>query len=122
MVGVAGPAGSAGGVGSQGPMGMTGDRGPMATNSNWNASWDYTFNGDSNEILRFDQGKAGDIASYMDRDQARRIGLDGADARRVEVIREALITAGVPASKIQSGAFGDPQKRRYGRVAVLVSN
>jgi hypothetical protein len=34
----------------------------------------------------------------------------------------ALIDAGVPADKIQTGAFGDPQLRRNSRVAVLVSN
>jgi len=32
------------------------------------------------------------------------------------------MVAGVPASKIRTGAFGDPQLRRDGRVAVLVSN
>jgi hypothetical protein len=30
-------------------------------------------------------------------------------------------SAGVPAYKMQVGAFGDPKLRRYGRVAVLVS-
>lgn len=91
MVGAVGPAGSAGEAGPQGPMGMTGDCGPMAVNSNWNTTWVYTFNGASNEILHFDQGKAGDIASHMERDQARRIGLDGADACRslLSVRREA---------------------------------
>ena len=38
------------------------------------------------------------------------------------VVRGALIVAGVPSAKIQTGAFGDPQLRRDGRVGVLVSN
>ena len=32
---------------------------------NWNSYWDYTFNANSNEILRADSSKAGDIANYM---------------------------------------------------------
>jgi hypothetical protein len=35
-------------------------------------------------------------------------------------VRSALIEAGVPASKIQSGAYGDPQQRRDRRVDVMV--
>ena len=83
---------------------------------------DYTFNTNSNEILRSDSGKAREIASYMDQNPSRRVGIDGSNERRVGVVRDALMVAGVPASKIQTGAFGDPQLRRDGRVAVLVSN
>jgi OmpA-OmpF porin, OOP family len=41
--------------------------------------------------------------------------------RRIEAVQNALINAGVPASKIQDGAFGDPQLRRDGRVEVLIA-
>ncbi len=58
----------------------------------------------------------------MAEDESRRIGLDGADPTRVEAVRRELLEAGVPAYKIQSGAFGDPQLRSYERVTVLVSN
>jgi hypothetical protein len=51
-----------------------------------------------------------------------RVTLDGSNDRRVGNVRDALINAGVPTYKIQSGAFGDPQLRRDGQVAVLVSN
>ncbi len=88
----------------------------------WNSYWEYTFNANSNEILRSDSSKAKDIANYMDQNRSLRIGLDGSNERRVVVVRDALIVAGVPASKIQTGAFGDPQLRRDGRVGVLVSN
>jgi len=88
----------------------------------WSGFWDYTFNGNSNDILHFDRRMGGDIAKYVSENQTRRIGIDGADARRVEVVRQELLNAGVPAYKMQVGAFGDPQLRRYGRVAVLVSN
>jgi outer membrane protein OmpA-like peptidoglycan-associated protein len=93
----------------------------MAGNSGWTSYRDYTFNTNSNEILRSDSGKASDIAYYMDQNPSYRIGLDGANADRVVVVREALIVAGVPAAKIQTGTFGDPQLRHDDRVAVLVS-
>jgi hypothetical protein len=120
--GITGPAGSTGAAGPQGPIGPTGAQGPTAGPGGWNSYWDYTFNTNSNEILRSDSGKASDIAIYMDKNPSLRIGLDGSNTRRVGVVRDALIVAGVPASKIQTGDFGDPQLRRDGRVAVLVSN
>lgn len=46
-----------------------------------------------------------------------RVGLDGSNERKVLAVRHALIMAGVPASRIQTGAYGDPQLRRDGRVA-----
>jgi hypothetical protein len=49
-----------------------------------------------------------------------RVGIDGSNERRVVVVRDALIKAGVPSSKIQTGAFDNPQLRRDGRVAVVV--
>ena len=120
--GIAGPAGATGAAGPQGAIGPIGAQGPMVGNGSWNAYRDYTFNTNSNEILRSDSGKAREIASYMDQNPSRRVGIDGSNERRVGVVRDALMVAGVPASKIQTGAFGDPQLRRDGRVAVLVSN
>jgi hypothetical protein len=88
----------------------------------WTGFWDYTFNGNSNEILHYDRRMAGDIANYVNENQTRRIAIDGADPTRVEIVRQALFNAGVPGWKMQVGAYGDPKLRRYGRVAVLVSN
>jgi len=118
--GITGPAGATGAAGRQGPIGPTGAQGPMA--GGWNSYWEYTFNTNSNEILRSDGSKAKEIANYMDQNRSFRIGLDGSNTRRVGVVRDALIVAGVPASKIQTGVFADPQLRRDGRVAVLVGN
>jgi len=42
--------------------------------------------------------------------------------RYVGVSALALIAAGVPANRIQTGAYGDPQMRTERHVAVLVSN
>ena len=41
--------------------------------------------------------------------------------RRVDAVRDALIQAGVPASRIKSGSFGDPTTRHDRRVEVLFS-
>jgi outer membrane protein OmpA-like peptidoglycan-associated protein len=122
LAGITGPAGGTGAAGPQGPIGPTGAQGPIAGNSGWSAYRDYTFNAYSNEILRSDRSKAREIADYVDQNPSLRVGLDGSNERRVGVVRDALMVAGVPASKIQTGAFGDPQLRRDGRVAVLVSN
>jgi outer membrane protein OmpA-like peptidoglycan-associated protein len=40
--------------------------------------------------------------------------------RRVSAVRDALMRAGVPTDKMETGAFGDPQLRRDGRVEVLL--
>jgi outer membrane protein OmpA-like peptidoglycan-associated protein len=94
----------------------------MAGDGGWDWYRDYTFNINSNDILRSDANKAREIADYMNRNPSFRVGIDGANARRVGNVRNALINAGVPAYKIQTGAFGDPQLRRDSRVAVLVSS
>ena len=117
-----GPAGRTGAAGPQGPIGPTGAQGSIAGNSGWSSYRDYTFNANSNEILGSDSSKAREVANYMDRNPTVRVGIDGSNERRVVVVRDALIVAGVPAAKIQTGAFGDPQLRRDGRVGVLVSN
>jgi len=58
----------------------------------------------------------------MDENRSLRIGLDGADENRTNNVRNALIDAGVPAYKIEMGAFGDPQLRQNNRVLVLISS
>ena len=86
----------------------------------WTAVADYTFDANSNEIASADMGKARDVQSRLREVPSLRVGLDGSNVRRVDVVRDALIAAGVPSFKIQIGAFGDPQRRDEARVAVLV--
>jgi outer membrane protein OmpA-like peptidoglycan-associated protein len=74
----------------------------------------------SDDIRDSDRTKAGEIADYMNANPSYHIGIDGANERRVRTVRDALIGAGVPASRITTGAFGDPELRRDGRVSVLV--
>jgi outer membrane protein OmpA-like peptidoglycan-associated protein len=94
----------------------------MAGGGSWSSYRDYTFNRNDDDILRVDGNKAGEIADYMNRNPSYRVAIDGSNSRRVNAVRGALIDAGVPAYKIQTGAYGDPQLRRDDRVAVLVSN
>ncbi len=122
LVGISGPTGATGAAGPQGAVGPTGAQGPTAGGGGWGWYRDYTFNVNSDDILRSDGNKAREIADYMSRNPSLRVGIDGSSARRVGNVRDALINAGVPAYKIQTGAFGDPQLRRDNRVAVLVSS
>jgi outer membrane protein OmpA-like peptidoglycan-associated protein len=87
----------------------------------WSPFRNYTFNANSDDILRSDGDKAREIADYLAQNPTYRVGLDGADERRINRVRDALTAAGVPASKIEMGAFGDPQIRSDGQVAVLIS-
>jgi len=94
----------------------------MAGGSDWSVYRDYTFSANSDAIVGSDSNKAREIANYMERNPSSRVGIDGSNELRVGNVREALIDAGVPAYKIQTGAFGDPQLRRDSRVAVLFTN
>jgi outer membrane protein OmpA-like peptidoglycan-associated protein len=94
----------------------------LAGEGRWSSYRDYTFSVNSDDILRSDGNKAREIADYMDQNPSFRIAIDGSNERRVSNVRAALIDAGVPAYKIQTGAFGDPQRRTNSRVVVLVSS
>jgi len=60
-----------------------------------------------------------EIADYSNRNPSVRIGLDGS-ANRVRAVSDALIKAGVPASRIETGKFGDQSLSEERRVEVLV--
>jgi hypothetical protein len=120
LAGISGPTGATGATGPQGATGQTGARG--ATAGGWSPYRDYTFNVNSNEILSSDGNKAREIADYMNQNPSARVAIDGTNQNRVARVRNALIDAGVPAYKIETGSFDNPQLRRDGRVAVLVSS
>jgi outer membrane protein OmpA-like peptidoglycan-associated protein len=120
MAGISGPTGATGAAGRQGSVGPTGAQGPMAGGGGWNSYRDYTFNLNSDAILISDSNKASEIADYLNQNPSARVAIDGSNPQRVNNVRNALLNAGVPAHKIQTGAFGDPQNRRNSRVAVLV--
>ena len=122
LAGVSGSMGSTGAAGPQGAIGQTGAQGPMAANGSWSVYRNYTFNSNSDRILNSDAGKAGEVADYAKHNPSYRVGVDGLNDKRVSNVRDALIEAGVPASRIETGTFGDPQQRDDRTVAVLVAN
>jgi outer membrane protein OmpA-like peptidoglycan-associated protein len=122
MAGLSGPAGATGRTGPQGTVGPIGVAGASGAGESWSSYRDYRFNVNSDDILSSDGNKAREVADYMRQNPSARVAIDGSSERRVNRVRTALIDAGVPANRIQTGAFGDAQQRRDGQVMVLVSN
>jgi outer membrane protein OmpA-like peptidoglycan-associated protein len=99
---------------------------PAAAEGMWISYRDFWFDFDSVVIDKSDSSKISDVASYMKQNPSIRVGLDGAQdgdrmlgERRINVIRAALVRAGVSAGRIDVGNFGDPRLRRERRVEVL---
>jgi len=123
--GYTGPQGGTGATGFTGPQGAIGPQGAqgqMAVGHEWNMYREFTFNDSSDNILSYDSNKAREIADYTNQNPSFRVAIDGYNDHRVSNVRDALINAGVPAYKIQTGAFGDPQHRSNGRVEVLIGS
>ena len=96
------------------------DASERAAGGEWRWYRDYAFNFNSDNIRPPDENTAQQIAEYLKQNPALRVALDGAIERRVLKVRSALVDAGVPAGKVQFGAFGDPKRRRDSRVTVLI--
>jgi outer membrane protein OmpA-like peptidoglycan-associated protein len=99
----------------------------------WTLYRDLRFDYNRSDLQASEMKKVSDIARYMKANPSLKVGLDGAmdprgldprnqllSDRRVNAIRDALINAGVPASRMQMGAFGDTRLTRDRRVAVLL--
>ena len=94
----------------------------------WSSYRDFWFDYDSTRLDATDSSKVSDVANYLRQAPSYRIGIDGPidssnpalGERRIGVIRDALIRAGVPENKIFIGAFGNSQLRRDRRVEVLI--
>jgi outer membrane protein OmpA-like peptidoglycan-associated protein len=94
---------------------------------------DFQFDYNQSDLQASETKKVSEIAQYLKNNPSLKVAIDGTmdprgnDPRnqdlsdqRVDSIRDALINAGVPTSKIQLGAFGDTRLTRDRRVAVLV--
>lgn len=110
-----------------GPQGPTGQVGP------WTLVREFLFDYNQANLQASEMNKVSEIAQYMRDNPSMKVGIDGSmdprgnDPRdqelanlRVQAIIDALIRAGVPASKIEYGQFGDPRLVRDRRVAVLI--
>jgi outer membrane protein OmpA-like peptidoglycan-associated protein len=147
--GMTGVQGSAGMTGVQGPTGITGATGAAAPNLaplptvRWTSMKDFMFDFDRSDIRYSESKKPAEIATYMTQNPTARLGIDGytdsrsstqynlpLSQRRVATVRDALIQAGVPADRIETGTFGTDRSlcnpateqcaQRDGRVEVLV--
>jgi len=130
-----GPAGRSGPAGAQGSVGAIGAQGPVGAVDRWTSFREFVFEFNRADIQASDTSKVSEIAAYMKQNPSLRIGIDGSmdprgtdprnqdlSDRRISAVRDALIQAGVPSSKIQSGAYGDAKLARDRRVEVLISS
>jgi hypothetical protein len=129
MAGSVGATGGAGPAGVQGITGPTGSQGVVGIVSRWSSYRVISFGSNSSDLSPTDQRTIVDAAAYMAKNPSLQVGLDGyrdpnnqyLSDRRVGAVRDALIAAGVPYTKVQVGAFGDPQASRDQRVEMLLS-
>jgi hypothetical protein len=129
MAGSAGGSGAYGPSGAQGIVGPTGAQGPVGIVDRWTSYRVITFDVARSDLSASDRRTVSEVAAYMAKNPSLQAGIDGyqdpnntnLSDRRVGAVRNALIMAGVPASKVQVGAFGDPQSRSDRRVEVLLS-
>lgn len=114
-------------------MGPIGAQGSVGIVDRWTSFRDLWFGFDRADLQTSEMSKVSEVAAYMKQNPSLRVGIDGSmdprgtdprnqdlSDRRVNTIRNALIEAGVPASKIQAGTFGDTQLTRDRRVEVLI--
>jgi len=101
------------------------------------------FDYDRSDIRYSESRKPSEVAAYMSQNPSVRLGIDGytdvrgtsqnnppLSQRRVTTVRDALVQAGVPADRIETGTFGSDRvmcspsteqcSQREGRVEVLV--
>jgi peptidoglycan-associated lipoprotein len=115
-----GPAGVAGQQGPGGPAGAQGVSGPEGAPRPWVTFADFLFDFDQSVIRTSETSKVDKLGQYMKDNPNVEIGIDGyADPRgttqynqplsqrRVDAIKAALVSAGVPSARIQTGAFGE---------------
>ena len=115
-----GPAGMAGKEGPGGPAGAQGLAGAQGPQRPWVAFADFLFDFDQSVIRSSETEKVARLGQYMKDNPTIEVGIDGyADPRgtpqynqplsqrRVDAVKAALVSAGIPSDKIQTGAFGE---------------
>jgi hypothetical protein len=126
--GVVGATGPAGESGPQGEIGSQGAQGPAGVVARWTWYRDFRFDSNQSNIRASDAGKLSEIARYLKANPSLNAGIDGSMAprnqelsdQRVRTVRDALVEAGVPTSKIQTVTFAERDLPHDGRVAVLL--
>jgi len=122
---VQGPQGNVGPRGPAGPRGPQGKPGVIAEWEYWEEIYFVEYTG---RVRDKDVRKYKMIADYMAQYPSLQIGLDVAidpknpvgGTQQLNVVRGELIAAGMNERQIVAGEFGDPSRRRDGRVEVLL--
>ena len=133
---LSGPPGEIGPAGPPGPQGSAGPSGaPSVTGivERWTTYREFTFESTGVNIPASEIDRASEVAAYLVLNPSLDVGIDGTlDAGKYDrsacdlsilravSVRTALLQAGVPAYKIQRGAFADPDRRHDGQIQVLV--
>lgn len=115
-----GVAGLQGPMGPQGPAGMAGTAGAKGTDFVWAGFSDILFGFDRADIRESEMAKIAQLADLLKKNPGFKVELEGfADPRgtdkynidlsrrRVDAIRQALMTAGVPETAIVMAAYGE---------------
>lgn len=126
--GMTGPVGPAGPAGPRGDAGPTGPQGAVGAVPCWASYRTFYFGADNATLSTAQQEVTSGIADYVKRNPSLILGIDTVGSsrnndvrdRRANAIRQALINDGVPADRIQIGAFGEPKLRQEGRVEVVI--
>jgi outer membrane protein OmpA-like peptidoglycan-associated protein len=131
--GIAGNAGPSGFQGERGGAGPTGAQGDVGIVERWTTYREFNFDRTGANIPASEMDRVSEIAAYLVQNPSLDVGIDGSmDARtfnqgdrdlsnrRADSVRDALMQAGVPASKIQMGPFADPDRRHEGQIQVLI--
>jgi outer membrane protein OmpA-like peptidoglycan-associated protein len=94
----------------------------------WTPFTAFDFGPTDAELAPTDAGKVADVVNYLNQHPDQQVRIAGTIAergidigsRRIAAIREALLRAGVPLSRIQTGAFGSTRPAAGRRVELLV--
>lgn len=110
------------------PTAAKGAQGSVSVIDRWTFFREYIFDDNRSDFHPSDLEKSAEIARFIKANPTLKIGIDGfinqrtieINERRIATVRDSLINAGIPDSKIEKGSFGNPKSARKQRVAILI--
>ncbi len=132
-IGPEGAPGSTGAAGPKGEIGAIGAQGSTGIVDHWVVYRELRFDPNRGDLQTSENTKLTEVVRYLQANPSLNVGIDssmspsGVEVHNQQVInaratsvRNALIEAGVPTARIQTGAFRDPNVPREGQLAVLI--